>query len=240
MPDRGPAWGARLVRALFGRPRAVHALIAIICAVIGFTLVSQMRAQRSDPLESLSEQDLVQVLDELGQQEDQLRGERTDLNAQLQDLRASQSSARAKREAAQAQAREAGIAAGVLPVHGPGVRVRIAHVGAKVPVQVLVTTLGELRNAGAEAMQVGSVRLTARSWFASSNGAMQVDGTRLGESVEWLAIGDPQTLSTALAIRGGAVSQLRAYGATVTVSEAKDLRIDATATPAQPTWASVH
>lgn len=235
-----PSFWSRLSRGLFGRPRAVHVLIALICAVIGFTLVAQMRAQQSDPLESLSEQDLVQILDELGQQEDQLREERADLNAQLADLRASQSNARAQREAARAQAREAEIAAGTLPVHGPGVRIRIGRLSAKVPVQVLVTTLGELRNAGAEAMQVGGVRLTARSWFASQGGTLVVDGEKLGESVEWVAIGDPDTLATALQIRGGAVAQLRAYGASVDVVRVKDASIDATASPAPPRWASVR
>ena len=55
----------RLSEAIFAAPRAIHLLLLLICVLLGFALVTQVRAQRSDPLESLSEEDLVVLLSEL-------------------------------------------------------------------------------------------------------------------------------------------------------------------------------
>ena len=70
----GPRLWARARGAFFALPRGLHVVILIIFMVLGFALATQVRAQRSDPLEGLSEQDLVTLLDELGTQEKNMSG----------------------------------------------------------------------------------------------------------------------------------------------------------------------
>ena len=74
---------ARARGAFFALPRGLHIVMLIIFMILGFALATQVRAQRSDPLEGLSEQDLVTVLDELGTQEQNLRDRRAELTGEL-------------------------------------------------------------------------------------------------------------------------------------------------------------
>ena len=66
----------------------------------------------------------------------------------------------------------------------------------------------ELRDAGAEAIQIGSVRVVASTWFADAAGGVSVDGTALRPPYTVLAIGESQTMATALEIPGGVVASL--------------------------------
>jgi uncharacterized protein YlxW (UPF0749 family) len=59
----------------------------------------------------------------------------------------------------------------------------------------------------------------------------------LSPPYEWRAIGDGSTLSVALEIRGGAVSQFKAYGAMVTTEVSNLLQIKAVTEPFEPVWA---
>nr|MCW1092144.1 hypothetical protein [Streptococcus anginosus] len=53
--------------------------------------MTTLRAQREDPLEALSEQDLVALLSELNSQENNLRQERSALQQQVAEIEANES-----------------------------------------------------------------------------------------------------------------------------------------------------
>ena len=72
-PHGGSRLWDRARGAFFALPRGLHIVMLIVFMILGFALATQVRAQRSDPLEGLSEQDLVTVLDELSTQEQNLR-----------------------------------------------------------------------------------------------------------------------------------------------------------------------
>jgi len=91
--------------------------------ILGFALATQVRAQRSDPLEGLSEQDLVTLLDELGTQEQNLRGRRGELSEELANLQSAASEADAREQASAKAALQAQIAAGTVAVPGPSLGV---------------------------------------------------------------------------------------------------------------------
>ena len=61
----------------------------------------------------------------------------------------------------------------------------------------------ELRAAGAEALQVGGVRIGLDSSFTATDRGIAVDGVPLSAPYTILAIGDPSTLATAMEIPGG-------------------------------------
>ena len=82
---------AQFVQALFAVPRTIHLVLVLICFILGFALVTTLRAQREDPLEALSEQDLVALLSELNSQENNLRQERSALQQQVAEIEANES-----------------------------------------------------------------------------------------------------------------------------------------------------
>ncbi|WP_418608318.1 DUF881 domain-containing protein [Georgenia sp. SUBG003] len=161
----------------------------------------------------MRQDDLVRLLDELTQRNADLTDEQEELRQDLAELRSSTTSRQAAQEAAEVQARARGILAGTLPVHGPGVRVTIDDPSGGVRAQVMVTILEELRNAGVESVELSGQRLTASSWILDDpDGGVVVDGAAVAPPYEWLAIGDPKTLSVALDIPGGALASVRNAG----------------------------
>ena len=158
-PHSGPRLWARARQAFFALPRGLHVVMLVIFMILGFALATQVRAQRSDPLEGLSEQDLVTVLDELSTQEQNLRTRRGELSSELDDLRSAADEAQAREQAARKAETQAQIAAGTVPVRGPGVTVSVVDAGAKLSSTQFVRSLGELRNAGAEAIELKGISL---------------------------------------------------------------------------------
>ena len=234
----GPRPWARARKAFFALPRGLHIVILIIFMILGFALATQVRAQRSDPLEGLSEQDLVTLLDELGTQEQNLQGRRAELAGELDDLQSAASEADAREQASAKAALQAQIAAGTVAVQGPGVTISVADPGASLSPTQFVMTLGELRNAGAEAIDLNGVRLTMRSAFTGQAGGIIVDGTPIAAPYTWTIIGDSQTIATALEIQAGSASQMRAKGAVVTITPTDSVTIHSLATPRPAQYAT--
>lgn len=231
--------GERLKGIWTERPRPTHLLVMFLCLVLGFALSAQIRSHNADHLARLSEPELVSILNDLEEREDQLRAARSELREQVTELEDAATSAEAASEAAQKALTDAEITAGAIPVHGPGVVYRVSAEQGTLPASLFVTTLAELRNAGAEAIEMNGIRISGRSWFGSAGTQIVLDGTAVSPPYIWRAIGDPHTLSTALDIRGGASAQFRAYGADVSISEARVVDIDAVAAPTEPAWATV-
>jgi len=77
---------------------------------------------------------------------------------------------------------------------------------ASVRADDLVDAVEELRDAGAEAMQLSGVRIVASTAIVDDpHGGVDVDGTSLRPPYRLVAIGDPKTLTSALSIPGGVV-----------------------------------
>lgn len=147
-PHGGSRLWDRARGAFFALPRGLHIVMLIVFMILGFALATQVRAQRSDPLEGLSEQDLVTVLDELSTQEQNLRNRRTELSGELADLQSAASEAEAREQASAKAATQAQIGAGTIAVKGPGVTVSVVDPDNNLSPTQFVMTLGELRNAG--------------------------------------------------------------------------------------------
>lgn len=235
---RTPPFRSRLGEAVFAAPRAIHLLLLLICLLLGFALATQVRAQRSDPLESLSEEDLVVLLSELDSQENSLRLERSNLQGRVMELESAADEQEAQAEAARAAELQARINAGAVGVHGPGVIMRVSDPEGALSATEFVMTLGELRNAGAEAIELNGIRLSTRSAFIGEEGRILVDGESLSSPYDWRAIGDSQTISTALEIQAGSAAQMRAKGAQVSIAQDPDVRIESVAQVPQPRFAT--
>lgn len=231
---------SRAKSALFAVPRGMHLLLLIICLALGFALATQVRSQRSDPLDSLSQQDLVVLLSELDSQENALRQERAALQNQVSALKSAETEQEAAAEAARKADEQAQINAGTVAVHGPGILMRVTDSNGGLSATEFVMTLGELRNAGAEAIDLNGNRLSTRSAFVLTPEGISVDGSPIVSPYEWRVIGAPQTIASALEIQAGSAAQMRAKGAEVTISERDDIVIRSLATPLTPQYASVE
>ena len=189
------------------QPRSQLALTAI-ALLLGVLVVIQFRAQQAGSgLGTQSSQDLTLLIANLTTFNDQLRGEVADIQRQLDAIAA----ANARGETSVGQLRSdlerVRIWSGEDPAAGPGIRVLLF---GGVPAEAISELVNELRNAGAEAISVGGVRVVAGTVAAGPVGALSIENTALGPRIEVLAIGNPAALTGALTRAGGLVAQLQA------------------------------
>ena len=140
------------------------------------------------------------------------RGERDlPLQRTRDALRSDTRSRRTALERAQQQATTLGILAGTVPVVGPGVRVTVTDDKGGVGSNQLLEGLEELRDAGAEAIELNDkVRVVAQTSLKDTRGGSLVDGTLLKSPFVIEAIGNAPSLATALDFKGGFTDEVRA------------------------------
>ena len=182
--------------------------VAAVALLLGFLIVVQLRAQTATTgLEQQSSQDLTLLIANLTTRNDELRAEVSDLRRQIDALAA----AGARGETSVGQLRgdleRVRIWAGLDPASGPGIRVVIV---GELPAIGASDLLNELRNAGAEALAVGGVRVVPASVVAGFPGSLSIENTALGPRIEVQAIGNSASLTGALTRAGGIVAQLEA------------------------------
>lgn len=230
-----PASGWKRVAQLL-RPRGTRSevLTGLLCLALGFALAVQVGQSTGDQLSSLRQDELVRLLDEVTQRADQLDAQVADLEEIRDDLRSEDGRDQAARDLARQRAEQEGILSGRLPAHGPGVEVHVADGDRPLEAQVLFNLLEELRNAGAEAIQVNGVRLVTTSYFVDSGGGVVLDGAAIASPYEWTAIGNPETIDRALEIPGGALPRIREEGGEATTTVSDQVSVDAVRIPGEP------
>jgi uncharacterized protein YlxW (UPF0749 family) len=235
--------GRDRLRALLGsRPSGPQLLVGILLALLGFALALQVRSTRTDPtLEGARQSDLVRILDDVSERAERLQAESRSLEALLADLTSGTDRSRAALEDAQERTATLGILAGTVPAEGPGIQLTITGPRDAVTSSMLLDTVQELRDAGAEAMQIAddetSVRVVAETHLSDDADGIAVDGQRLSVPYRVLAIGDPRTLSAALDIPGGVLDTLGRVDADGTVSQLDSVVIDAIRVRTEPEFA---
>jgi uncharacterized protein YlxW (UPF0749 family) len=222
----------RRIGRILRRPRLTraHLLAGLLLGLLGFSLVVQARQTQSEGLSSLSQSELVKILDTVTNQSERLDAQARELQQTSEKLRTGSDQAAAAEEATRARLEVLGILAGTLPAEGPGVTLQIEDPQAAVDAAELLDTVQELRDAGAEAIQIGSVRVVASTSFVDPDpgaSGVVVDGTTLSAPFVFTAIGDPPTLETALDIPGGVLETLRQDGARGTVHKVDKLTVSA-------------
>jgi uncharacterized protein YlxW (UPF0749 family) len=203
-------------------PGRGQVLVAALLALVGFAVVVQTRQTQEDGLSSLRQSDLVRIFDNLQQQSTRLEEDARDLENTQQELRSGTDRTAAAEQAARQRLEVLGILAGTLQATGPGITLRIDDPDNRVTAAMLLDTVQELRDAGAEAIQVGRVRIVASTSFVDGPDGVVADGVDLRSPYEFVAIGDSATMRSALDIPGGVLETLRSGGAegTVEVSDA--------------------
>ncbi|TYK44920.1 DUF881 domain-containing protein [Actinomadura decatromicini] len=231
--DAGPRpEGLRAVADLL-RPRvSMGQLIGgLLCLVLGFAVVAQIRSNERDTTFATARQDeLVGVLSDLGQRSERLRGDLRDLEDTKARLERDAQGGTALEEARK-RAATYGLLAGTVPAEGPGIELTVGDPRRGVRAVNLLDALEELRDAGAEVVQVNDVRAGVDTYFLDDRGGVRADGRALAPPYRFRAIGDPHTMTTALNIPGGLVRTLQAAGAEVSITPRAKVVVDAVRSP---------
>jgi uncharacterized protein YlxW (UPF0749 family) len=157
-PQRRPA---TLLRPRLNRGQLI---VAVLCAVLGFAVAAQVRSNDKDTKFANARQDeLVGTLGDLSQRSDRLRSDIRDLDDTKAGLERD-TQGQAALQDARRRAQTYGILAGTLPATGPGIELTVGDPQSRVRAASLLDTLEELRDAGAEVVQVDGVRGPIASW----------------------------------------------------------------------------
>jgi uncharacterized protein YlxW (UPF0749 family) len=215
------------------------ALIGVLTLLLGFAFAVQVRAVGEDQeYAGAREEDLVRILDELNAREERLRDQIADQRSALQQLTSSDSQSATALEEARARAESIGILNGTIAAQGPGLVMTIRDAADEVRVSDIVDAIQELRGAGAETMQIDGVRVGVSTAVTGSPGGLMVDGRPITSPYEFVVVGSPQNMETALNIPGGVVQDLTRQGASVTITQSDQVVVDALRPLDTPQYAS--
>jgi uncharacterized protein YlxW (UPF0749 family) len=213
-------------------------MIAALLALLGFTLVVQLKTTSTDPtLAATRQEDLVRIFSDLDSREKRLQQDIEGLEDSQRQLRSGEQGRQAALEEATKRADELGILAGTLPARGPGLAVRFEPGGKPIRADRVLDAVQELRGAGAEAMQISggdraSARIIASTYFLDGAGdVLVVDGRPLTGPYTITVIGDPETMRTALNIPGGVAASVRGDGGNVSVEDREVAEVSALHAP---------
>jgi uncharacterized protein YlxW (UPF0749 family) len=200
---------ARLRAALL-RPGRGQVLAAVMLFLVGAAGAMQIRINASDDTyTSARREDLIQLLDGLGEESRRLEGEITKLERTRSNLQSGADTQRVARQEAEKHLSELSILAGTVPAQGPGIRMRIADPKTAVDPGVLLDAVEEMRDAGAEVIEVNNtIRVVASTWFGSDDRGLLIDGKPVSRPITFEVIGEPHDLEEAARFRGGIVSEI--------------------------------
>jgi uncharacterized protein YlxW (UPF0749 family) len=228
----------RLRSALAGRPSRSQLLAAVLLALLGYAATVQIQlTHASNDFAGQRRQDLIELLDSLSAASDRAEQQLSSLQNTRDELQSSSTGRAAALAEAKQRLQDLQILAGTVAAQGPGVTITIEDPDASVSAASLLNGIEELRDAGAEAMQINDVRVVASSWVGGAPGSLTVDGTPLQAPYTIKAIGSAHTLSDAVGFPGGLADQIASLGGKVVVQEDDSVQIDALHRAEQPQYA---
>lgn len=208
--------------------RAGHVALALVVAVVGFLLVTQFRENRTleSRLSLEREADLTQLLSDLSDRSEELNEEITDLRVQLAAAATASEREKVLIDNARREVDGMRILLGLVAVEGEGVDVSISDPDSQIGPDLMVDIIQELRDAGAEAIEVNGRRVVASTAFTGAPGGLFVDGHAVSPPLRISAIGARDTLAEALRIAGGVQDAVLARrGASIRIVTRPRLRI---------------
>jgi uncharacterized protein YlxW (UPF0749 family) len=210
------------------RVRRNQLTIAAVACLLGILVVVQLRAQAGGAgLAALSAQDLTVFVASVNQRNDELRQEIASLERELGTLSTNQDRGDASIDEIRADLRRVRAYAGLDPVVGPGVTITVS---GPINGPGLEDLINELRNAGAEAIASGGIRLVPGVVAVGAPGDASLDGVPLADTFTLDAIGASEQLTGSLTRSGGVIAQLAATQVDVVVTVTPVDRVELPAT----------
>ena len=221
-----------------GRPRATKAnvLVTVLALALGFAIAAQVSQTSNQGLENLRQDELVRILDTVDEENQRLSEEQRELETSRDRLQGAVGDQEA-RAAARQRLDSLAILAGTAPARGPGIVLTITDPKHAVTGPLLLDALQELRDAGAEAMQINGVRVVASTYFTDLEGGVAVSDRSISPPYVITAIGDSRTLSAAMEIPGGVSDSVRRVEGAATVRTAASVEVTALQPVSPPQYA---
>ena len=161
MPDPSPDTRRPLrgwLAGAFQQPSRRQVVVAVLLAILGFGMVTQMRSYEvNDTYAGYRQQELIDVLNGLAGTTQRAETELARLEETRSRLQTDTSAEQAATEQARTEIDNLEVLAGVVPVTGPGIRITITEETGPVGIDSLLDTVQEMRTAFAEAMQILSL-----------------------------------------------------------------------------------
>ncbi len=246
--EPGEAASSPSAESLSGDPREsslwkwrgpISLIGGVLFAVFGFLVITAKLAHGGDEaLTNARPAELVQILDSVESDITRLNAEKRTLQAEIEALRSGTTAeavtkARARLEALQ-------VLAGSTAVHGPGIRMVITDRSGAVDAAMVLDLVAELRDAGAESIEFASRRVVVSTWFADNTDddpAISVSGDLRRSPFVVQAIGNSDTLATAMGIPGGVADTVTDAGAQFKLEKRADITIESTVVATAPEFA---
>lgn len=185
---------------------AAQLSLSVVAVIVGVLLIGQLRSQApAIELSSLTAQELSDLISVLQAGNTQLSNELTAVRQQVEDYERLTVAGESTLTLAREDVVRFSAFAGLTAVEGQGIVMDIEGQFQSTNVNDLIH---ELRSAGAEAIAIDDIRITARSVPVLGTGAIEIDGVPIGNSFSIRAIGSPDGLKAALERPGGILSLL--------------------------------
>lgn len=204
--------------------------ISIICLILGFSLVTQLRvqSQAGQRLASQPESDLTEIIDKQDTEIRAMRAEATDLQVQLARYETSSQNQSGIVSEAKDNLNNMRTLVGLDPVVGPGVAITISDKSVYLTGFDIRQLVEELRASGAQAIAVNGYRVVTRTSFARQKTFVYLDGHRLKLPYQVQAIGDVSVLRQAILLPRGIKDKLTAFdGVKFTIKNEDQLKLPA-------------
>lgn len=198
-----------------------------VAVVIGVLLVAQLRSQaRPIELSSLSAQELSTLVETLATRNVELADGLADIREQIRDYERAELQGQSDLAISEEALQRIAAFGGLLPVEGQGLLIEAEGSFDPTAVNDLIY---ELRNAGAEAIAIDDIRITASSVAVLGTSAIEIDGVAIGSTFEVRAIGSPEGLRSAL-LRPGGILRLyqQSISARFTISMLDEIMVPGT------------
>jgi uncharacterized protein YlxW (UPF0749 family) len=216
MPSQAVEGGARVRRGGFSL-----VLMTVLMFVLGIMIVVQFRAAgRLRPVSGTGNEQAI-LLSALADANSGLRAEVASLTAQEAGYEREKGTAGL--EELVAELNRVRVLNGMVEVSGPGTDLLLDGPLNALDLQDVVN---ELRNAGAEAITLNGRRLVVNSVMAvDAKGQVLLNGQPIVRPYQFVAIGDPDTLETAVRRSGGLLSILQRTYPNLIVQTAQHARV---------------
>ena len=217
-------------------PQGRRYLIVGLTIILGIFLSLAIK-QNDEPklLSSAREDELVRILDYLSKQKDNLELELIKQSQVLDSLK-SGSNEEAKK-AAQNRIDQLILLSGTAPVTGRGIQVLITGDVYSVSAFTVLDSVQELRDAGAVAIEINGNRVINSTYFNDTSDGITINQAKIRSPYRINALGDPETLATALKIPGGLAEKVTTSGGQVVITQYATLVIESTVDLITPQYA---
>ncbi len=207
--------------------------VTVVALFLGVLAVTQIQAQEvySRSLQLETPASLTTLIANLSERNNAIKEEILDLRHRTGTARDAIASGRGSLTEAERQLGQLRVFAGMSPVSGGGITVRIEGTFDE---RALSDLVNELRNAGAEAIAVNGARVGPRSWFgATPERVLTVDSVAVRGPWQVRAVGSTEVMYIAMTRTGGIIGQFELIykGTRFDVSRQSALDVPALATP---------